>query len=450
MTIDERAVGEAASSSVKADESSPMIATWPPAEDELDKIEHDLNDMRVTSANAANQEAASVPVAIQDWPDWLQKQWVASQRRRAWQIEHPPTLGRRLLSPGFLLAIALILVVTLASFGLGAALNNRGASAASPATSSSSNASGGAMAGMGSSTGNQQNTGNVPDATQQYGNQPAKFTLDKDGAKHFTLTAQQVMWQPVKGHKVLAWTLDGTVPGPMLQATAGDHVRITIVNRLPEATAIHWHGLEVPTDNDGVPPVGMKPIEPGQSYTYDFVLHDQDAGTHWYHSHYDDIKQVGGGMYGAFIIAPRPGSAQYEPMMKAGRADVDETMFIGMLGGYYVINGKSFPDTPPIIVKHGQTVHLRMIGADTSMIHPMHLHGHSFNVIAEDGHLLAAPLVKDTLSVAPGETYDMTFYAWAAPGSVYPLHCHILSHLMNPGQTGGEMGGLITLVQYEK
>lgn len=450
MTIDERALGEAASSSVKADESSPMIATWPPAEDELDKIEHDLNDMRVTSANAANQEAASVPVAVQDWPDWLQKQWVASQRRRAWQIEHPPTLGRRLLSPGFLLAIALILVVTLASFGLGAALNNRGASAASPATSSSSNASGGAMAGMGSSTGSQQNTGNVPDATQQYGNQPAKFTLDKDGAKHFTLTAQQVMWQPVKGHKVLAWTLDGTVPGPMLQATAGDHVRITIVNRLPEATAIHWHGLEVPTDNDGVPPVGMKPIEPGQSYTYDFVLHDQDAGTHWYHSHYDDIKQVGGGMYGAFIIAPRLGSAQYEPMMKAERADVDETMFIGMLGGYYVINGKSFPETPPIIVKHGQTVHLRMIGADTSMIHPMHLHGHSFNVIAEDGHLLAAPLVKDTLSVAPGETYDMTFYAWAAPGSVYPLHCHILSHLMNPGQTGGEMGGLITLVQYEK
>lgn len=451
MTIDEKDLGETPSTSAPTHDKSPFISTWPPADDELDEIERGPDDTRRPSAKTANQGAASVPVAVGDWPDWLQKQWVASQRRRAWQIEHPPTLGRRLLSPGFLLAIALILVVTLASFGLGAALNNRSASSGSPTTSSGSNtSSSGGMAGMGSSTGSQQTTGAVPDATQPYGNQPAKFTVDKDGAKHFTLTAQQVMWQPVKGHKVLAWTLDGTVPGPMLQATAGDHVRITIVNHLPEATAIHWHGLEVPTDNDGVPPVGMKPIEPGQSYTYDFVLHDQDAGTHWYHSHYDDIKQVGGGMYGGFIIAPRPGSPQYEPMMKAERADVDETMFIGMLGGYYVINGKSFPETPPIIVKHGQTVHLRMIGADTSMIHPMHLHGHSFNVVAADGHLLAAPLVKDTLSVAPGETYDMTFYAWATPGSAYPLHCHILSHLMNPGQTGGEMGGLITMVEYEK
>ena len=155
-------------------------------------------------------------------------------------------------------------------------------------------------------------------------------------------------------------------------------------------------------------------------------------------------------MYGAFIIAPRPGSPQYQPMMQAERADVDQTMFIGMLGGYYVINGKSFPDTPPLVVKHGQTVHLRMIGADTSMIHPMHLHGHSFQVVASDGHLLPAPYTKDTLSVAPGETYDVTFYAWAAPGSIYPLHCHILSHLMNPGQTGSEMGGLIELLEYQK
>lgn len=64
--------------------------------------------------------------------------------------------------------------------------------------------------------------------------------------------------------------------------------------------------------------------------------------------------------------------------------------------------------------------------------------------------MLTAPYTKDTLAVAPGETYDVTFYAWAAPGSVYPLHCHILTHLMNPGQTSGEMGGLITLLEYEK
>ncbi|HEU4784269.1 MAG TPA: multicopper oxidase domain-containing protein [Ktedonobacterales bacterium] len=448
MTIDQKSLAEDAVDAEKAQEMSPetsqFIQTWLPSEEELDQLESDL---KVGKHVAPIGHTSS---HVEEWPDWLQKQWIASQRRRAWQIEHPSTARSRLFSPSGVLMIAVVAVMILVTIGVGTALNNRGASAnSSPGASSS--ATGDTNDGM-SGMGSQQTTtaANVPDATQQYGNQPAKYVMDKDGAKHFTLTAQQVMWQPVKGHKVLAWTLDGTVPGPMLRATAGDHIRVTIVNHLPEATTIHWHGLEVPTDNDGVPPVGMKPIQPGQSYTYDFTLQDQDAGTHWYHSHYDDLKQVGGGMYGAFIIAPRPGSPQYQPMMQAERADVDQTMFIGMLGGYYVINGKSFPDTPPLVVKHGQTAHLRMIGADTSMIHPMHLHGHSFQVVASDGHLLPAPYTKDTLSVAPGETYDVTFYAWAAPGSIYPLHCHILSHLMNPGQSGSEMGGLVELLEYQK
>jgi FtsP/CotA-like multicopper oxidase with cupredoxin domain len=444
MTIDQKSLAEGAEAAQNpSPEASQFIQTWPPSEEELDQLESDLK------AGKPMTSASQSPSHVEEWPDWLQKQWIATQRRRAWRIEHPPTLGRRLFSPGGLLMIGIVAALLLVSIGVGTALTNRNNSSPSASTGNSASTSGDTSGGM-SGMGSQQTTANVPDATQQYGNQPAKYVVDKDGAKHFTLTAQQVMWQPVKGHKVLAWTLDGTVPGPMLQATAGDHVRVTIVNHLPEATTIHWHGLEVPTDNDGVPPIGMKPIQPGQSYTYDFTLQDQDAGTHWYHSHYDDIKQVGGGMYGAFIIAPRPGSPQYQPMMQAERADVYQTMFIGMLGGYYVINGKSFPDTPPLVVKHGQTVHLRMIGADTSMIHPMHLHGHSFQVVASDGHLLSAPYTKDTLSVAPGETYDVTFYAWATPGSIYPLHCHILSHLMNPGQTGSEMGGLIELLEYQK
>lgn len=448
MTVDEKTLADTtiAPQSREAPElaedaarrGAPSIATWPPSEDELDAMERRLdatNPPAVASASSA---------AIEQWPVWLQKQWIASQRRRAWQMAHPPTLARRIFSPSGFLIVSLTLLVALVMVGVGAALTSKGAAAT---TTSSSASSGGSSMSMG---GQQQNKANVPDATQQYGNQPATFVMDSDGAKHFTLTAEQVMWQPVKGQKTLAWTLNGTVPGPMLQATAGDHIRITIINHLPEATAIHWHGLEVPTDNDGVPPIGMKPIQPGQSYTYDFVLQDQDAGTHWYHSHYDDLTQVGGGMYGAFIVAPRLGSPEYQAMAPMLSAEVTQTLFIGMLGSYYVINGKSFPDTQPIAVKHGQTVHLSLIGADTIAIHPMHLHGHSFQIIAEDGHMLPAPITKDTVAVAPGETYDMTFYAWAAPGSVYPLHCHILTHLMNPGQTSGEMGGLITLLEYQK
>ncbi|HEU5346641.1 MAG TPA: multicopper oxidase domain-containing protein [Ktedonobacterales bacterium] len=453
MTIDEKSLAEASTSSQSAESSATSddtahngarsIVTWPPSADELDAMEQRLD----AGAPASTPDPASP--AVEQWPVWLQKQWIASQRRRAWQMAHPPTLARRIFSPSGILIVSLVLLLALVTAGVGAALTSQGA----PASGGSTSASGGSSSGSGMTIGGQQSgqsTANVPDATQHYGNQPAKFTLDPDGAKHFTLTAQQVMWQPVKGQKVLAWTLDGTVPGPMIQATAGDHVRITIVNHLPEATTIHWHGLEVPTDNDGVPPIGMQPIEPGQSYTYDFTLQDQDAGTHWYHSHYDDLTQVGGGMYGAFIVAPRPGSPEYQAMAPILNAQVNQTLFIGMLGSYYVINGKSFPDTQPIVVKHGQTVHLSLIGADVIAIHPMHLHGHSFQVVAEDGHMLPAPYIKDTLAVAPGETYDVTFYTWAAPGSVYPLHCHILTHLMNPGQTSGEMGGLITLLEYQK
>jgi FtsP/CotA-like multicopper oxidase with cupredoxin domain len=122
---------------------------------------------------------------------------------------------------------------------------------------------------------------------------------------------------------------------------------------------------------------------------------------------------------------------------------------ISELGGYYVINGKSFPDTQPMHVKQGQTIHVRLINIG-EMIHPMHMHGHFFTVVAQDGQMLANPQKMDTITIAPGTSVDLTFYAWAAPGSIYPFHCHILSHVMNPGDSMEEMGGLITLIEYDK
>jgi FtsP/CotA-like multicopper oxidase with cupredoxin domain len=332
-------------------------------------------------------------------------------------------------------------MIALVSFGLGAsvAAQNTSSTQASGANTQTSSSS------MSSSA--QTAPSNVPNATQQFGGQPASYVLDRDGARHFYFTAKQVMWEVVKGQRVLAWTIDGMVPGPTIRVTVGDHVRITLNNGLPKATALHWHGLLVPSSQDGVPGVGMQPIQPGQTFTYDFPITNDDLGTHWYHSHYDDLEQMAGGLYGAFIVDPQAGTPQAAQAIKA---DVEYNEFIGMMGSYYVINGKSFPDTQPIQVRHGQTVHLRLFGVDTAMIHPMHLHGHVLNLVAQDGHPLPQAQQLDTLSVVPGGTYDVTFNAWAAAGSIYPFHCHILSHLMNPGQTGDEMGGLISLVEYAK
>ncbi len=411
----------------------------------LDRAESGPNGSASATAPAASAStsATATPAGTPTQPAFYYTPPRRPRRSALW-------LGAR-SRPGDGVALSVIggaLVVALGVIALVVALvANGGFGPRTGGVGSSPSTSGSGMT-MGGSGASATQT-SVPNATQWSGGQPAKYTLDADGAKHFTLTAQQVMWEVVKGQRVLAWTLDGTVPGPTIQATAGDHLRVTIVNHLPEPTTIHWHGLEVPTDNDGVPPIGMKPVQPGQSYTYDFTLNDQDAGTHWYHSHFDDLTQVGGGMYGAFIVDPRPGSPQAQAAAQY-RADVDQTLFIGMLGSYYVIDGHSFPDTAPIQVKHGQTVRLRFIGADVNLIHPMHLHGHTMTVIAEDGHMLSQPYQKDTLAVAPGETYDVVFNAWAAPGSIYPLHCHILSHLMNPGQSAGEMGGLVDLVEYAK
>jgi FtsP/CotA-like multicopper oxidase with cupredoxin domain len=335
----------------------------------------------------------------------------------------------------------LVLVIFIALMGYGfVILLNAGVKASQSSGTTSGNSTGMQMNPT-------ANPGNVPNATQNYGAQVATYTVAADGAKEFHFTAQQVMWEPVHGlPRVLAWTLDGTVPGPTIHVTAGDHVRITIINHLPEATTLHWHGLEIPANQDGVPGVGQDPIKPGQSYTYEFTVPLDNVGTYFYHSHYDDLTQVSGGLYGAFIVDPKPGTPE---AAQAINADQDYLQMISELGGYYVINGKSFPDTQPMHVKHGQTVHVRLINIG-ELIHPMHMHGYFFTVVAQDGQMLANPQKMETITIAPGESFDLVFYAWAAPGSIYPFHCHILTHVMNPGDSSDEMGGLITLIEYDK
>ncbi len=357
--------------------------------------------------------------------------------------KQPHGTGKRLLTwlygPIGLTLLVFVLFVGLMGYGFTVLVNVGVKSSQSTPTNASSSTS----MQMNPTT----NAGNVPNATQNYGAQPAQYTVAADGAKEFHFTAEQVMWEPVHGKPcVLAWTLDGAVPGPTIRVTAGDHVRITITNHFPEGTTIHWHGLEIPANEDGVPGVGQDPIKPGESFTYDFTIPLDNVGTYFYHSHYDDLTQVPGGLYGAFIVDPKPGTPE---AATAIQADQEYLQMVSELGGYYVINGKSFPDTQPMHVKHGQTIHVRLINIG-ELIHPMHMHGHFFTEVAQDGQMLANPQKMDTIAIAPGESYDLVFYAWAAPGSIYPFHCHILSHVMNPGDTMEEMGGLITLIEYDK
>ncbi len=289
---------------------------------------------------------------------------------------------------------------------------------------------------------------NVQPATESVGGQPLPFK-DDNGVKVFELTTKMVQWTITDGVTVTAMTYNGTLPGPMIRATEGDQVRMIVKNELEEPTTVHWHGIQVPNAMDGVPDMTQKPIQPGETFTYEFTA--KPSGTFWYHSHFKGDRQVAGGLYAPFIIDPK------EPA--ANPPDLDVTLIFseslvrngvtyapmpvsGMEPNYFTINGKAFPSTQTIEAKLGQRVRLRFIGAG-QFIHPIHLHGFPFKIVTTDGHPVpeAAQLTKDTLAVAPGERYDVEFIA-TEPGQ-WMLHCHILHHTTNENV---EPGGMMLMV----
>lgn len=288
----------------------------------------------------------------------------------------------------------------------------------------------------------------VPMATQATGLQELSYTMDK-GTKVFNLTAAPVRWSILKDTIVTAWAYNGMVPGPLIHVTNGDKVRIIIKNNLPEPTTIHWHGIQVPNNMDGIPDETQKPIQPGESFTYEFVA--KPAGTYWYHSHFDSDKQISVGLSGAFIIDPIGGLATKPAidkilMLNEWRVIDGQTYAAmpatGMDGNFFTINGKAYPETETITAKVGQKIRLRFIGSG-QMIHPMHLHGFPFTIVATDGNDVpqSAQWRKDVISVAPGERYDIEFTP-DRPGK-WMLHCHIPHHTTNDHH---EPGGLMMMI----
>ena len=254
-----------------------------------------------------------------------------------------------------------------------------------------------------------------PAKTEGLGNQLLEPRMD-GRVKVYELTAEELQWEVEPGRKVKAWAYNGQVPGPQIRVREGDRVRVKLTNKLSESTSIHFHGLEVPNDQDGVPFITQPPVKPGESYTYEFTV--PNAGSHMYHSHHNAAIQVGLGLLGAFVVEPKRPVA-------AHKADMDYVMVLN--DGYhgYTLNGKGFPATEPIVCGLGQTVRIRFMN-EGMMIHPMHLHGMHMTVIAKDGWDQPMPWKCDTLNIAPGERWDVLVKA-SNPGT-WAFHCHILPH----------------------
>lgn len=102
---------------------------------------------------------------------------------------------------------------------------------------------------------------------------------------------------------VPVWTYGGSVPGPQLRVRQGDQMRVAVSNQLSQPTTVHWHGLRVPNAMDGVPHLTQHPIPPGGRHVYEFDL--PDAGTYWYHSHFQSSEQLDRGLYGTVVVEER-------------------------------------------------------------------------------------------------------------------------------------------------
>jgi manganese oxidase len=271
---------------------------------------------------------------------------------------------------------------------------------------------------------------NLPVYTPDLPKLPHKMV---DGWKEFHLIAEPVRTELVPGRVMDAWGFNGSVPGPTIEVNQGDKVRVVFENRLPEMTAVHWHGFEVPVEMDGSVGVGQDPVPPGGKFVYEFELHQ--AGTFFYHSHFAMQEMMG--MVGFFIMHPKE---PYEPHCDRDFGIVIQEWALlpnntvpntlSMEFNWLTFNGKAGPDCTPMIVKQGERVRIRLINIGMDH-HPIHLHGHQFVVTGtESGRGPVDGLARqNTVLVGVAQARDIEFDAKYLGD--WMLHCHLPHHMMN-------------------
>ncbi len=301
------------------------------------------------------------------------------------------------------------------------------------------------------------------------------------------------------------YTYNKTVPGPQIRVREGDWVKVNFHNTISEFHTIHWHGMMLANEMDGVPLGTQWPV--GKNQTYQYLWRAQPAGTHYYHCHNMTPLHIQAGMYGALII-----ESDNDPIQKAFPYTRDYTLVLcehdtnymaqmmnqmgasmdlmdwmnrkgdmsemsplmmgwfqteadlkkAIAGGYvppyvsantgpammvnpnfFTINGKSYPSTEPLYIRTGETIRIRLIGAGAQS-HYMHLHGHDFWHVAQDGTPLAAPIRGNTVVVQPGKTMDIIVHG-SNPG-MWHFHDHSDRGTTNNGIFPG---GMMTMLMYE-
>lgn len=272
---------------------------------------------------------------------------------------------------------------------------------------------------------------------------------------NLTLAPQTVNYT---GRERMATAVNGSVPGPILRWQEGDQVTLKVTNRLVESSSIHWHGMILPTEMDGVPDISFKGIEPGGSFRYQFKI--KQSGTFWYHSHSGFQEQTG--LYGPIVIDPlEPEPFSYDRdyvVMLSDWSDEDPTDIYAKLkkmGGYYnfsertsgdlvrdirqkgvtrtwsersmwnrmrmsdrdlsdvsgytytyLMNGRTPADGWTGLFKRGEKIRLRIINGSAMSFFDVRIPGLTMTVVAADGQNIE-PVSVDEFRIGVAETYDV-------------------------------------------
>ncbi|MGM0577118.1 MAG: multicopper oxidase family protein [Myxococcota bacterium] len=331
---------------------------------------------------------------------------------------------------------------------------------------------------------------------------PADAPKDESAYRRFDIRVELLTHEFVPGVKAHVLAFNGDLPGPEIRVREGEWVRVDFKNDTNLLHTIHWHGLLVPENMDGVPYVTQPPAMPGQTFVYRFRA--LPYGTHFYHCHFGTVLHMQSGMHGAFIIDKDddpirrtfPYTREYTlilgqfdtsmvegelgfmekrmrerqvlmregritdrilarfPSVKAFLAAIDDGWIPPYLQSrnapphlprfnLYTINGKAYPMTPKLKIERDEIIRVRLINAG-QVEHYMHLHGHDFWEVARDGAPLPHAIRGNTIPVTPGRTHDIVIEG-TNPG-VWTFHDHDTRRVTNNGLYPG---GMLTTLHYE-
>jgi len=279
--------------------------------------------------------------------------------------------------------------------------------------------------------------------------------VDKNPDPHIVEIDLDARIAPVEiapGIKTDAWTYNGGIPGPLIRVHKGDRLIVHFKNLLPEPTTVHWHGIRLPIQMDGVPDVSQPPVETNGSFTYDFVV--PDAGLYWYHPHVMSAAQVGYGLYGALLVDDPDEHVNVPDEIvlvlsdigidNRGQLDSPDSggstgMAFGREGAYVLVNGRM---RPRMIARSGAPMRWRIVNTAKSRFFQIDLDGQKMTRIGGDGGLMTRPVVLDTLIIAPGERADIILAPTLKPGT----ELEVLSFPFNRGYGSTEYRSVENLI----